>query len=311
MTEFWKGKRVAVTGGSGLMGTPMIRKLKEMGAAPRNLDLPEWDVTNPAAMLAAMSYADICIHLAAMSHVEDSRNNPLLSWQTNVAGTWNVLDACRTYKVGAVVVASSNHVYGKQEVFPVPETAQLNQLDTYSATKVCVDYITRAYAHNYGLPTAVIRNTNCFGPNDPHSSHIIPGTILSILVGEAPVIRSTGLVKKGYLYVDDVVDAYLLVAEKIYTGTTEARLLRGKAFNVGAPPISSLDLVRLIMGVMGKSSEESVSILGKTNDQHDEMMDSSRITALGWEPKYSLTEGLEVTIEWFRAQDREHLGVTA
>jgi len=299
---FWQGKKVVVTGGSGLMGTPMRAKLEELGADVVNANLPKWDVTNPASMLAVVADRDICIHLAAVSHVEDSRSNPLTAWQTNVQGTWNVLDACRTYKLGAVVVAASNHVYGAQPTYPVPETAQLNQLDTYSATKICVDYITRSYAHNYGLPAAVIRNTNCFGPDDPHSSHIVPGTILSLLEGKTPVIRSTGATKKGYLYVDDVVDAYLLVAQRMYR-TGDSLIPQHGVFNVGAPAISSLKLVQKIMDLMLDRLEDPI-VLGQANDQHDEQMDSSRIKALGWEPKYTLEQGLEKTITWFREHQR-------
>lgn len=303
---FWENKKVIVTGGSGLIGTPMRVKLEEMGAEVMNADLPKWDITDVAAMMAAMTDKDICIHLAAVSHVEDSRANPLMSWQTNVQGTWNVLDACRTFNVGAVVVASSNHVYGKQEIYPVPETAKLNQLDTYSTTKICVDYITRAYAHNYGLSAAVIRNTNTFGPDDPHSSHIVPGTILSLLDGKTPVIRSTGTVRKGYLYVDDVVDAYLLVAENAYN---HGAFNNDNVFNVGAPPIAARDLVQMIMTIMDATDQDPI-VLGRPTDQHNEQMDSTRIMSLGWEPKYSLQEGLEKTIAAFRKSTQpEHLRV--
>jgi CDP-glucose 4,6-dehydratase len=204
--SFWKGKRVVVTGGSGLIGTPMFAKLADLGISwGCNLDIPEYDVLDYNDILGGVSRADVCIHLAAISHVEDSRSRRHNTFDVNVRGTYNVLEACLDAGVKSVVVASSNHVYGNQDVFPVPETAPLNQLDTYSASKIAADYIARAYGHNYGLPVAIIRNTNCFGPEDPHSDHLVPGTILSILRGGRPVLRSTGLTKKGYLYVEDVV----------------------------------------------------------------------------------------------------------
>ena len=297
MSDFWEEKKVAITGGSGLIGTPMIRKLESMGAKVRNLDLPTWDITNMQAMMDGL-VCDICIHLAAMSHVEETRDNGLSAWEINVRGTWVVLEACLRKGVSAVVTASSNHVYGLQDSFPVPETAQLNQLDTYSVSKICMDYITRAYTHNYGLKTAVIRNTNCYGPEDPHSSHIIPGTILSLLEGRVPVIKSTGLVKKGYLYVDDVVDAYLLVAENLFQYGKSGSPPGGWVFNAGAPPISSQDLVRMIMSLLPVHTYPIIQ--ENPTDQHDEQMDSSKLEALGWRPKYSLKEGLAKTIEWFR-----------
>lgn len=290
--SFWEGKQVVVTGGNGLIGTPLVRKLESLGARVCNLDLPEWDICNLPAMTEAI-VGDICIHLAAMSHVEETRKNGLNAWEVNIRGTWNVLEACLRNKVKAAVTASSNHVYGRQEAYPVLESAPLNQLDTYSATKICMDYITRAYDHNYGLNTATIRNTNCYGPGDPHSSHIVPGTILALLEGDLPVIQSNGLVRKGYLYVDDVADAYLLVAEHLYQ-----HQYRG-VYNVGAPSISSQELVQMIMDLMGKHHDDPV-VLGKPTDQHDEQMDSSKIMALGWEPQYSLWEGLSKTIKWFR-----------
>ena len=305
--NFWDGKVVAVTGGSGLIGMPMLRKLESLGATVRNLDLPIWDITSSQSMSDGLKNADICIHLAAVSHVGDARKSGFNTWEVNVRGTWVVLEACLRMEVGGVVVASSNHIYGLQDSFPVPETAPLNQLDTYSTSKICMDYITRAYAHNYRLNTAVVRNTNCYGPEDPHGTHIIPGTIAALLSGQIPIIQSNGTVKKGYLYVDDVVDAYLLVAERIAL-CVDTGVRPGVVFNAGAPPISSRDLVQMIMNMMGKQRLDPI-VLGKPTDQHHEQMDSSKLMALGWDPQYSLPEGLAKTIEWFRANRPVSAGV--
>jgi CDP-glucose 4,6-dehydratase len=293
--SFWEGKRVVVTGGYGLIGTPMVRCLKSIGAEVLNMDLPQYDVTSYSECLAALEDQEICIHLAAVSHVENSRANPLTTYEVNVRGTWNILEAARQQELGAVIIPSSNHVYGPQVQYPVKETAELNQMDTYSVGKICVDYIARSYAHNYQSPVGIIRNTNCFGPNDPHSSHIVPSTILAMLAGSLPTLQSLGTVKKGYLYVDDVVDAMLLVAQGLMNGVVPF----GSVYNVGAPPINAFDLASLIMGIMGMPNQDPI-ILGKKNDQASEQMDSTKIQALGWEPKWSLTEGLEATIQWFR-----------
>ena len=292
----WEGLKVAVTGGNGLIGQPMIEELNRLGAEVINIDLPKYDILVLPDLFDLLKDQEVCIHLAANSNVEESRKAGRRAFEVNVRGTWNVLEACLLNEVGSVVVASSNHVYGKQEHFPVPEIAPLNQLDTYSATKVCADVVARSYAHNYGLPVAVMRNTNCYGPRDVHTSHIVPGTITSILNGEPPVIRSQGVVKKGYLYVDDVVDAYLLIAKLML----EKVIPFGEAFNVGAIPVSAQYVVDLIQDIMGDTSEKVIK--GEPNDQHDEGMDSSKIEGLGWKPKYSLSAGLQRTIEWFREQ---------
>jgi CDP-glucose 4,6-dehydratase len=297
--SFWEQKKVVITGGGGLIGTPMVRHLVGLGAEVLNMDLPQYDVTSYQECLRALDGQDICIHLAAVSHVEDSRANPLNTYEVNVRGTWNILEAARIENLPAVIIPSSNHVYGPQSDYPVKEDAQLNQLDTYSAGKICTDYIARSYAHNYHLPVGIIRSTNCFGPNDPHHSHIVPSVILAMLEDKMPTLHSTGTTKKGYLYVDDVVSAMLLVAQGLATNDVKP----GEVFNVGAVPISSLALAQMIMNIMGKPNQDPI-VLGMGNDQANEEMDSSKIKALGWEPKWSLLYGLESTVKWFRENAR-------
>jgi CDP-glucose 4,6-dehydratase len=296
---FWSNKKVFVTGSEGLMGQPLCEKLMRAGAQVFRFDMVSGnDIRKLSAVRHAMAGYDTCIHLAAISGVEESRKKGHIAWQVNVEGTWNVLQAASEWGLQATVIASSNHVYGKQVEYPVPETAQMNQLDTYSASKICADYIARAYAHNYGLPVAIMRNTNCFGPRDMHSDHIVPGTIDAIMKGKSPVIRSTGKTKKGYLYVDDVVDAYLLVATELHRGNVP----HGEAYNVGTHPITTEHLVELIWELMGSGSRAQTDIRNQSNDQEDEYLDSQKIRALGWRPQYRLEEGLRRTIEWFEAQ---------
>jgi CDP-glucose 4,6-dehydratase len=289
---FWQDKKVLVTGSEGLIGLPMCDALEAEGADVGRFDLV---LGNDVLNMRSMVNVDVCIHLAADSNVESSRENPLTAFDVNIRGTWLVLEAAREYNV-PVVIASSNHVYGQQKDYPVPESAQMNQLDTYSVTKVCADYIARAYAHNYGLPVAIMRNTNCYGPRDPHSNHIVPGTIQSILDGNAPVVHSNGQTAKSYLHVGDVVTAYLLVAEKLHKGEIET----GEAFNVSGNAITALGIVGVIKDLMHDTSE--TVILREPNDQSNEELDSSKIRALGWEPKYTLDRGLIETIQWFRNQ---------
>lgn len=312
MTYSWRGKQVLVTGCQGLIGAPLVKALLDRGAnvtgydtnlrgllndygIDRKVHLIKDTIVSETRVNAAIVGQDVVFHLAAISGVEQSRNSQSKAFDVNVRGTWVVLqEALNVGKVEAVVIASSNHIYGLQERYPVPESAPLRQLDTYSATKIMCDYAGQAYAHNYGLPVGIVRNTNCFSPYDPHSDHIVPGTILSLLKGEQPIIRSRGLTKKSYLLVDDVVDAYLLVAEYLASGG-----IKGQAFNVADEPISVKDLVITIMRIMGIVKEPTV--LGQANDQADENMDSSLIRGLlGWRPKHSLQEALYLTVEGFK-----------
>lgn len=329
VTNFWEGKRVLVTGSEGLIGKPMVRKLYEEGAEVTRFDAEfGLDICDYGEMLWRIEdpLPDICIHLAAISGVEDSRTAGARAYEVNVMGTVNVLEACREAGVKAVVTASSNHVYGGPHPVTYPdgrvdEHAQFKQMDTYSVTKICADYITRSYFHNYGLPTVAVRNTNCYGPEDPHMDHLIPGTIQSILEGKRPVIKSDGLTKKSYLYVDDVVDAYLLVAETLYKHPRpewDPSCLSGCGVNVADIPISTLCIVDTIghlmvpgIGAPGPHLNWTPEILGEPNDQHDECLNSTLIRRMGWTPKYNLHQGLEKTIAGFKERYAERIGSSA
>lgn len=298
----WEGKRVLVTGSEGLMGRPLVAALTMQGAI-----LSRFDMTFGRDVLIAddirlevRAFApDVVFHLAAQSGVEASRSSALDTWRVNVMGTVNVLEACRAVpSIKAVVVASSNHVYGRQDSAPYREDAPLRQLDTYSATKIAADVAARSYWHNYRVPTAVVRNTNCFGPDSRHTDHLIEGTILSLLRGERPVIRGTGQTRKSYLHVDDVVSAYLCIAEAIATGKASP----GEAWNVAGQSLSVLEIVDIICRLMG--STLTPVVLGQPNDQSDEYLDARKVKALGWQPTY-LSDGLKDTIAGFVSRTQE------
>jgi len=317
--SFWKGKKTLVTGSEGLIGTPLCNALVQLGADVVHFDRALsinplsghlHDVLDRSSLQWVSQQArdhwgseiEFVFHLAANSGVEESRDAGYDAFMLNIVGTLNVLEAYRDTNVKAVVIASSNHVYGNQrdaEDARTLESSSLNQLDAYSAGKICADYLARAYAHNYDVPTVILRNTNCYGPDDPHFDHIIPGTVRAILDGETPVIKSTGLRKKSYLYVDDVVRGYLSAAE--WTATTGNK---GEVFNLAdAEPISALDLVRKIMTIMG--SEEDYVILNGLTDQSDEWLCSDKARVLlGWSPLLTLDEGLQRTIGSMREEVR-------
>jgi nucleoside-diphosphate-sugar epimerase len=178
------------------------------------------------AMDITASKPDIIIHLAAQSGVEAARSNARAAWELNVIGTLNVLEAARI-RTTPVILASSNHVYGHQDSDDMTgESAPLNQLDTYSATKIAADVMGRSYWHNYGLPVTVVRNTNCYGPDSPHLGHLIEGTIIAALNDEQLQMRTDGQTSKAYLHVDDVARAYMLVADQLLDEN-----LRGEEIN--------------------------------------------------------------------------------
>ena len=313
--NFWNNRRVLVTGCSGLIGGYMAKTLLELNADVVGFDrtaagvLTEHGIFGqfPIAvgdmlgdvgkMEDSMTGADVVIHLAADSGVESSRRGGKEAFESNVLGTLNVLESATRKGVGSVVIASSNHVYGKQEQHPTPETAQLNQLDTYSASKICADYISRAYAHNYGTPTAIVRSTNCYGPIDPHYDHIIPATIMSLINGVSPVIKGTGDTVKSYIHVQDTVDAYLAIAEWVMT---EGR--KGEVFNVADPDSrrSVAHIVGEISQVMGADHLEP-EVMHEQNDQNDEHLGIDKIRKyVGWEPAHTLLSGLTETADYLK-----------
>ena len=314
---FWSNRRVLVTGCSGLIGGYMAKTLLALKADVVGFDvtpvgtLPEHGIfaqfpitvgdmlLHTSELEKRLRTAEVVIHLAANSGVEASKRSGAGAFRANIVGTLNILELASKTGVPSVVVASSNHVYGAQEVRPTPETAQLNQLDTYSASKICADYLARAYAYNYGTPTAIVRNTNCYGPIDPHHDHIIPATIISLLNGESPVIKGTGETVKSYIHVQDTVNAYLAVAEWVYiTGRA------GEAFNV-ADPESKRSVAHLVQDIAraAHESDTDVDILGGENDQNDEDLAIEKIrNEIGWVPSYTLTRGLRETADYLASK---------
>ena len=308
VTTSWTGKKAIITGINGLIGAWLASKLIEEGAIVTGIDTsPKGmlqlhpntksvhvyteDIRNLEAMQLWLQGNDVIFHLAAISGVEHSRQLAHEAIDINVRGTYSVLEAARRLRT-PVLVATSNHIYGKQATFPVKESAPLNQLDTYSASKVCSDVLTRAYYHNYGLTTSAVRNTNCFGPYDPHNDHIIMSTIRSILSKEKPIIKSNGLTIKSYMHVEDTALSYMKIAELMIEHP-------GEAWNVSDERIGVQELVALICDTMGW--KEGYHVLGEGNDQSDEYMDSSKLRSYGWMPKWTLKEAIRDTVKWVKS----------
>jgi len=241
---------------------------------------------------------DTVFHLAAQAIVGVANRNPLSTFESNIRGSWHVLEACRQNQgVRRVVMASSDKAYGDQKQLPYHEETPLQGIHPYDVSKSCADLIASAYFHTYGLPVAVTRCANLFGGGDLNFSRIVPGTIRSVIQNERPVIRSDGSPLRDYIYVNDAVAAYLLAARSL-----DDPRLHGHAFNFGmAAPISVLDLTRKILKLMDRADLEPV-VLNEAKGEilHQYLSSDKARRLLGWTPAASLDAGLTETIDWYR-----------
>lgn len=323
-SDFWRGRRVLITGGNGFIGAWLARTLIDLGAQiivydrsdSGALDLHDGlkakvalvtgELTDQPKIEAALTdhRVNTLYHLGAQSSIAISRGSPTPAFDSNIRGTWTVLDACRVYgKLDTIAVAASNTVYGEQESAPFDESFPLNASHPYAASKACTDIIARCYAATWGLPIAVARATNTYGAADPHLDHIIPGTFFSLLRGERPVIRSDGSPAKGYLYILDTIAAYRLLGER--AGGDD---VRGRSFNFHPDkPSTVLELVEA-MARVAKRPDLQPLVTGKPGTYEFEHLSAARARAvLGWAPRFSLDEGLRETFEWLKHHANEHL----
>ncbi|HWQ32415.1 MAG TPA: NAD-dependent epimerase/dehydratase family protein [Blastocatellia bacterium] len=318
--SFWKNRNAFVTGATGFIGAHIARALLDEGArvvclerdAVRSGSLDLFDLRRRVTVVsgALEDFAlmerilneyeiEAVFHLAAQAIVGAANRSPLSTFEANIRGTWSLLEACRqTGTVARVVVASSDKAYGTHEQLPYTEDYPLNGLFPYDASKVCTDVLARSYAHTYQLPVTVTRFANVYGPGDLNLSRIIPGTIVSVLRDEAPIIRSDGTPVREFVYVDDVARGYLLLAERIEAA-------RGEAFNFGTNhPVQMLELARRIIELAGKAGKLEPKVMLKTKIAGEidaQYLSAEKVGArLGWRAEISLDEGLKRTIEWYR-----------
>jgi CDP-glucose 4,6-dehydratase len=328
VNEFWRDRPTLVTGATGLLGGWLVRRLREQRAdvvclvrdwvpqcelftghheraARRPLieqvKVVRGDVCDPALLDRALGEYEIdtVFHLAAQTIVGIANRNPTSTLETNVKGTWTVLEACRrSLTVKQIVLASSDKAYGAQASLPYSEQTPLEGRHPYDVSKSCADLIAQAYAVTYGLPVAITRCGNFYGGGDLNWNRIVPGTIRSALLGERPIIRSDGTSARDYLYVEDGVSAYLTLAEAL----AARRELTGEAFNFGHnQPVTVLDLVRQILGLCGRADlAPEVRAEAAHEISHQSLDPSKARRKLGWEPRFSLQEGLQYSIEWYR-----------
>lgn len=320
VSGFWQDKRVLVTGATGLIGAHLSARLLDAGAEVaalvkdadlrsdlyRSRRIERVAVFNGAledfrALELALSQheASVVFHLGAQTIVGAARRSPLATFEANIRGTYNLLDACREHRdmVEAVIVASSDKAYGEQQDLPYREEMSLSGRFPYEVSKSCTDLLARSYHESYRLPVAVARCGNVYGGNDLNFSRIIPGTIRSLIKGEPPVIRSDGTYLRDYIYVRDVAGAYCLLAENINSPS-----VRGEAFNFSSEsPCSVLEVVEAIQETMGIRHPAPVVLDSASGEIRNQYLDASKARrVLGWESRYTLEEGLAETVDWYR-----------
>ena len=314
----WKNTNVLVTGADGFIGshiasaladkeaevTTIIRDIKKTSnidvlGLRKKINIMHGDLVNFHDCERTINEYDIqfVFHIAAQAIVGPANRSPLSTFDSNIRGTWNILEACRLSKtVKGLVVASSDKAYGQQRKLPYTEESPLNGYFPYDASKACAEIIARCYYMTYHLPLAVTRNANTYGPGDMNMSRIIPDMITSLLKNSQPIIRSDGTPERDYMYIKDAVSAYITLAENLHR-----KNVVGQAFNFGTgKPISVLGLYNKIIKLTGKNMKPK--ILGEAKNEIDRQYLSiekaKRI--LKWNPKYSLDDGLKETIKWYK-----------
>ena len=319
MERFWATRPTFVTGATGLMGSWLLQRLVAEGAdvvalvrdgAPRSIAAQNGLLGQIATVHGCLEdfslirrslseySTDTVFHLAAQPLVGVAKVDPLSTLETNIRGTWNVLEAARLCGVRQVVIASSDKAYGASTNLPYCETHPLQGCYPYDASKSCADLISTMYATTYRLPVGIMRCANLFGGGDLNFSRTIPGVIQATLKGERFVIRSDGKFVRDFLYVKDAAEAYLRVAEGL-AGDPD---LAGQAFNFGLGlRLTVLELTQQILKMLGRTDLEPVVQNRASFEIREQYLSSEKARVkLGWVPRYTLAEGLKETIEWYR-----------
>lgn len=330
MSSFWRGKNVLVTGVGGFVATHLADHLDRLGAnvvgvlrdsrGGRRLqafglldriDVVRGEIEDYALVERVFNEYEVeyCFHLAAQAIVGIANRSPVSTFESNIRGTWSVMEAARkSALVKGVVMASSDKVYGDHDVLPYREDAPLLATYPYDASKLCAEVIARSYAATFDLPVGVLRCANIYGGGDLNWSRIVPGTIRSMLAGEPPVIRSDGTLERDYMFVSDAADAYLTLGENLSRPD-----VAGQAFNFGwGRGYSVLEIVNTVLEQGG--SRLKPQVLGQNKGEiNRQWLDSTKArTVLGWEPRVPLAEGIARSIDWYReylANERQVAGL--
>lgn len=310
-----------VTGAYGVLGSWLVKALLERGdevvvlkrdeiqrsalvleGTEQRCAVVHGDLTDAGVVDRAIGEYEVgsVYHLAAQTIVGTANRSPVSTFESNIRGTWTLLEACRLHGVARTVVAASDKAYGPTDTLPYREdTHALAPLYPYDVSKACTDLIARSYFHTYGLPVATTRFANIYGGGDLNPSRLVPEAVAAALAGRAPVIRSDGSPQRDFLYVEDAAAAYLAIADGL--GARDG--FAGEAFNAGGDaPHSVLEVVRLVCRAAGTDVEPDVRGEGTPHAEIDrQYVDSTKLRTLtGWAPRVDLEEGLRRTVEWYR-----------
>ncbi len=313
----WKNKRVFVTGATGLLGSWLTSALVEKGATVVVL-IRDWVpdsllVSSPAFQHVIVVRGDLVdidvverilneyeidtvFHLGAQTIVQTATRSPLSSFESNIKGTWVLLEACRHVgTVQRIVVASTDKAYGTQKVLPYTEEMPLFAAHPYDVSKACADMIAQTYYTTYGLPLAVTRCGNIYGGGDLNFNRIIPGTIRSFLFNERPIIRSDGQYVRDYIYIKDVIAAYILLAENLHRSD-----VRGQAFNFSTNNrMNVLEIVDVIAQQMKSGLTPDIQNTAKAEIPAQYLSSEKALQVLGWKAAFGIEAGLKETIAWY------------
>lgn len=316
--NFWRHRNVFITGATGLLGSCLVDNLLNREAHVVCL-LRDWvpesrfiadnmiarsvvvrgELEDYPLLVRALNEheVDTVLHLGAQTIVGTASRSPISTFESNIRGTWNLLEACRSLPlVERVVIASSDKAYGAHKTLPYTEELPLQGRFPYDVSKSCTDLIAKSYFHTFGTPVAITRCGNIFGAGDLNFSQLIPSTIRSAFFDESPVLRSDGTMVRDYFYVQDAVEAYLLLAERL-----PQQGVVGEAFNFGTEtPRTVLQIVETVLELMGKS-HLSLDIRNQASHEIEaQYLDCKKArTRLLWKPVYSFEQGLEKTIQWY------------
>jgi CDP-glucose 4,6-dehydratase len=319
MTSFWRDRPVLVTGGTGLLGSWLVQRLIKSAAnvvclvrdwVPQSelvrsgqidqVSVIRGDVLDQSILERALGEyeVEVVFHLAAQTIVGIANRNPVSTFSTNIAGTWNLLEACRrSPKVSSILVASSDKAYGDQEHLPYNESMPLQGRHPYDVSKSCADLIAQTYANSYSLPVAITRCGNFYGGGDLNWNRVVPGTIRSVIRGERPVVRSDGRFVRDYFYIEDGAAAYMLLAERLAADAS----LRGQAFNFSnESQISVLEMVDRILEKLNSSLRPEILNQASNEIRHQYLSAERARSVLKWHPEFTLDSGLDRTVSWYR-----------